>query len=146
MQDYNHDFAACFNTHPGDKARRRCLLQHSYGAKMCPEMKNVSTHCISASYCNLIASCSTSVHLSVDTPYSAKLAINTAPDDFFYYQSAFCAIFTASESSLLIEPTQPDTSMLLPCLFLPCTCLLSFPSTERQLLQGRRLPYDTQPV
>jgi hypothetical protein len=44
MQDYNHDFAACFNTHPGDKARRRCLLQHSYSAKMCPEMKNVGIY------------------------------------------------------------------------------------------------------
>uniref|UniRef100_A0A383VML3 C3H1-type domain-containing protein n=1 Tax=Tetradesmus obliquus TaxID=3088 RepID=A0A383VML3_TETOB len=51
-KNYNHDFAACFNTHPGDKARRRCLLQHSYSAKMCPEMKN-SGNCPRGDACHM---------------------------------------------------------------------------------------------
>eukprot|EP00882_Tetradesmus_deserticola_P001718 GHRQ01001847.1.p3 GENE.GHRQ01001847.1~~GHRQ01001847.1.p3 ORF type:complete len:104 (+),score=18.98 GHRQ01001847.1:293-604(+) len=42
-KNFNHDFAACFDTHPGDKARRRCLLQHSYSSKMCPEMKHTGS-------------------------------------------------------------------------------------------------------
>jgi hypothetical protein len=36
-----HDWTACPYNHPGERARRRCLLVHKYNAKLCPDMQMV---------------------------------------------------------------------------------------------------------
>lgn len=34
--------SVCAGAHPGERARRRCLLVYRYGAKVCPDMQTVS--------------------------------------------------------------------------------------------------------
>lgn len=93
--EYNHDFAACFYSHPGEKAKRRCLLEHMYGGKLCPDTKQ-NGECPRGDACHMTHSVSRYMYASVSCRCSYYGSCSTSGND-------------------LLVPSQAVGPLLVPC-------------------------------